>query len=66
MDIKNISRDDAIELFKVCKNKDTFIRHRHYYLSTSSTIEDANLYWNRCIELLKENNYENKRDNKKY
>ena len=66
MDIKNIIRDDAIELFKVCKNKDTFIRHRHYYLSTFSTIEDANLYWNRCIELLKENNYENKRDNKKY
>ena len=66
MDIKNIIRDDAIELFKVCKNKDTFIRHWYYYLSTSSTIEDANLYWNRCIELLKENNYENKRDNKKY
>ena len=66
MDIKNISRNDAIELFMVCKNKHTFIRHRHYYLSTSSTIEDANLYWNRCIELLKENNYENKRDNKKY
>ena len=66
MDIKNISRYDAIELFKVCKNKDTFIKHRHYYLSTSSTIEEANLYWNRCIELLKENNYENKRDNKKY
>lgn len=57
MDIKNISRNDAIELFRVCKNKHTFIRHRHYYLSTSSTIEDANLYWNRCIELLKENNY---------
>lgn len=56
MDIKNISRYDAIELFKVCKNKDTFIRHRHYYLSTSSTIEDANLYWNRCIELLKKYN----------
>ena len=56
MDIKNISRDDAIELFKVCKNKDIFIRHRHYYLSTSSTIEDANLYWNRCIELLKNYN----------
>ena len=56
MDIKNISRDDAIELFRVCKNKDTFIRHRHYYLSTSSTIEEANLYWDRCIELLKENN----------
>ena len=56
MDIKNISRDDAIELFKVCKNKDTFIRHRHYYLSTSVSKEEANLYWDRCIELLKENN----------
>lgn len=56
MDIKNIIRDDAIELFKVCKNKDIFIRYRHYYLSTSSTIEDANLYWNRCIELLKNYN----------
>ena len=56
MDIKNISRYDAIELFRVCKNKDTFIRHRHYYLSTSYTIEEANLYWNKCLELLKENN----------
>ena len=56
MDIKNIIRDDAIELFKVCKNKDNFIRHRHYYLSTYSTIEEANLYWNKCLELLKENN----------
>ena len=56
MDIKNIIRDDAIELFKVCKNRHTFIRYRHYYLSTSATIEEANLYWNRCIELLKENN----------
>ena len=57
MDIKNISRNDAIELFRVCKNKHTFISHRHYYLSTSSTIEEANLYWNRCIELLKKYNY---------
>ena len=57
MDIKNIIRYDAIELFKACKNKDTFIRHRHYYLSTSSTIEEANSYWNKCLELLKENNY---------
>ena len=57
MDIKNISRNDAIELFRVCKNKHTFIRHRHYYLSTSSTIDEANLYWNRCIELLKKYNY---------
>ena len=56
MDIKNIIRDDAIELFRVCKNKHTFIRNRHYYLSTSATIEEANLYWDRCIELLKENN----------
>ena len=56
MDIKNISRNDAIELFKACKNKGTFIKHRHYYLSTSSTIEEANFYWNKCLELLKENN----------
>ena len=57
MDIKNISRYDAIELFKVCKNKGTFIRHRHYYLSTSASKEEANSYWNKCLELLKENNY---------
>ena len=57
MDIKNISRNDAIELFKVCKNKHTFIRHRHYYLSTSYSKEEANFYWNKCLELLKENNY---------
>ena len=56
MDIKNISRSDAIELFKVCKNKDTFIRHRHYYLSTLSTIDEANDYWDKCIELLKNYN----------
>ena len=57
MDIKNISRYDAIELFKVCKNKHTFIRHRHYYLSTYASKEEANSYWNKCLELLKENNY---------
>lgn len=57
MDIKNISRNDAIELFKVCKKKDAFIRHRHYYLSTSASKEEANSYWNKCLELLKENNY---------
>ena len=56
MDIKNISRYDAIELFRVCKNKDTLIRHRHYYLSTSASKEEANLYWDKCIELLKKYN----------
>ena len=56
MDIKNISRSDAIELFKVCKNKDIFIKYRHYYLSTLSTIDEANDYWDKCIELLKNYN----------
>ena len=53
MDIKNISRDDAIELFRECKNKHTFISHRHYYLSNSASKEEANSYWNKCLELLK-------------
>ena len=57
IDIGKITKSDAMELFRVCKNREVFIRYRHLYVNTSCTKEEAHIYWNLCLNLLKNKTY---------
>lgn len=57
IDIKKIKRSDALELLRVCKTREKCVLYRHYYISYDCTKEEANMYWNVCLNLIKYKNH---------